>query len=151
LGLSYNAIQAVIAVGSGMLLGKGLGLGTQSGLRFLPERHTDFIFASLSEELGIIGALLLILTFIFLLYRIFIIFREQSELFPKIFSAIAFSIIFLQFFVNIGMNIGILPIVGITLPFVSYGGSSLLSNLILLGILSSMNKNIQEHRVLEIK
>ena len=151
LGLSYNAIQAVIAVGSGMLLGKGLGLGTQSGLRFLPERHTDFIFASLSEELGIIGALLLILTFIFLLYRIFIIFREQSELFPKIFSAIAFSIIFLQFFVNIGMNIGILPIVGITLPFVSYGGSSLLSNLILLGILSSMNKNTQEHRVLEIK
>jgi rod shape determining protein RodA len=151
LGLSYNAIQAVIAVGSGMLLGKGLGLGTQSGLRFLPERHTDFIFASLSEELGIIGALLLISTFIFLLYRIFTIFREQEELFPKIFSAIAFSIIFLQFFVNIGMNIGILPIVGITLPFVSYGGSSLLSNLILLGILSSMNKNTQEHKVLEIK
>jgi len=151
LGLSYNAIQAVIAVGSGMLLGKGLGLGTQSGLRFLPERHTDFIFATLSEELGIIGALLLILTFIFLLYRIFIIFREQGELFPKIFSAIAFSIIFLQFFVNIGMNIGILPIVGITLPFVSYGGSSLLSNLILLGILSSMNKNTQGRKVLEIK
>jgi rod shape determining protein RodA len=151
LGLSYNAIQAVIAVGSGMLFGRGLGLGTQSGLRFLPERHTDFIFATLSEELGIVGTVLLILTFVFLLYRIFVIFREQEELFPKLFSVIVFSVIFLQFFINIGMNIGILPIVGITLPFVSYGGSSLLSNLILLGILSSINKNDSPDKVLEIK
>lgn len=151
LGLSYNAIQSVIAVGSGMLLGRGLGLGTQSGLRFLPERHTDFIFATLSEELGMIGGILVIIAFAFLLYRIFTIFREQDELFCKIFSAIAFSIIFLQFFVNIGMNIGILPIVGITLPFVSYGGSSLLSNFILLGILSAMNRGTSAHKVLEIK
>ena len=151
LGLSYNAIQAVIAVGSGMLFGRGLGLGTQSGLRFLPERHTDFIFATLSEELGMIGAILVIITFAFLLYKIFTIFRAQEELFGKTFSAIAFSLIFLQFFLNIGMNIGILPIVGITLPFLSYGGSSLLSNFILLGILSSMNKGISSHKVLEIK
>lgn len=151
LGLSYNAIQSVIAVGSGMLFGRGLGLGTQSGLRFLPERHTDFIFATLSEELGMIGAVLLIIIFAFLLFKIYKIFQNQDELFCKIFSAIAFSLIFLQFFVNIAMNIGILPIVGITLPFVSYGGSSLLSNLILLGILSSMNKGESSHKVLEIK
>ena len=151
LGLSYNAIQAVIAIGSGMLFGRGLGLGTQSGLLFLPERHTDFIFATLSEELGMIGAILVIITFAFLLYKIFTIFRAQEELFGKTFSAIAFSLIFLQFFINIGMNIGILPIVGITLPFLSYGGSSLLSNFILLGILCSMNRGILSHKVLEIR
>ena len=151
LGLSYNAIQSVIAVGSGMLFGRGLGLGTQSGLRFLPERHTDFIFATLSEELGMIGAILVVATFAFLLYRIFIIFSNQEDLFGKIFSIVAFSLIFLQFFINIGMNIGILPIVGITLPFVSYGGSSLLSNFILLGILSAMNKTDDSKRVLEIR
>ncbi|MDP2585377.1 MAG: FtsW/RodA/SpoVE family cell cycle protein [Candidatus Levybacteria bacterium] len=151
LGLSYNAIQSVIAVGSGMLLGRGLGLGTQSGLRFLPERHTDFIFATLSESLGMIGATLLLIVFAYLLYRIFTIFRAQDELLNKTFSAIVFFVIFFQFFVNIGMNIGILPIVGITLPFVSYGGSSLLSNFIFLGILCAMNKGGSSHKVLEIK
>ncbi len=151
LGLSYNAIQSVIAVGSGMLFGRGLGLGTQSGLRFLPERHTDFIFATLSEELGLVGTILVIVTFIFLLYRIFKIFQNQDELFNKTFAAIAFSLILLQFFVNAGMNMGMLPIVGITLPFISYGGSSLLSNLIFLGILSSMDKGSRSNKVLEIK
>lgn len=151
LGLSYNAIQSVIAIGSGMLFGRGLGLGTQSGLRFLPERHTDFIFATLSEELGLIGALLIVGVLAFLLYRIFIIFLNQDDLFCKLFSAIVFSLIFLQFFVNIGMNIGILPIVGITLPFVSYGGSSLLSNFILLGVLSAISKGSSSRKVLEIK
>ena len=151
LGLSYNAIQSVIAIGSGMIIGRGLGLGTQSGLRFLPERHTDFIFAALSEELGIIGSVLMVIVFAVLLYKIFAIFLHQENLFCKIFSIAAFFIIFLQFFVNVGMNIGILPIVGITLPFVSYGGSSLLSNFILLGILSAMNKEKGSLRVLEIK
>lgn len=151
LGLSYNAIQSVIAVGSGMFIGRGLGLGTQSGLRFLPERHTDFIFATLSEELGMVGAILLVALFAFLLFKIYTIFRDQDDLFCKIFSVIAFFIIFFQFFVNIGMNIGIFPIVGITLPFVSYGGSSLLSNFIILGILNAMNKDESSHKVLEIK
>ncbi len=151
LGLSYNVIQSVIAVGSGMLIGRGLGLSTQSGLRFLPERHTDFIFATVSETFGLIGAILVVLIFAFLLYRIFIIYINQEELFEKVFSIIAFFLIFFQFFINVGMNIGILPIVGITLPFVSYGGSSLLSNFILLGILNSMNKSDTSHRVLEIK
>lgn len=151
LGLSYNAIQSVIAVGSGMLIGRGLGLGTQSGLRFLPERHTDFIFATLSEELGIVGGTLVVLTFGFLLYKIFTIFLNQEDLFCKVFSIITFSLIFFQFFINTGMNIGILPIVGITLPFVSYGGSSLLSNFILLGMLSAMSSRGSSRQVLEIK
>lgn len=151
LGLSYNASQSIIAVGSGMLIGRGLGLGTQSGLRFLPERHTDFIFATLSEELGMIGAILVIIAFAFLLYRIYVVFQNHEELFPKTFSAIAFSLIFIQFFINIAMNIGILPIVGITLPFVSYGGSSLLSNFILLGFFCAMNRNESGYKTLEIK
>lgn len=150
-GFSYNAIQSVIAVGSGMFFGRGLGLGTQSGLRFLPERHTDFIFATLSEELGLVGGLLIATVFIFLLYKIYSIFINQDKLFCKMYAAISFFLIFLQFFVNVGMNIGILPIVGITLPFVSYGGSSLLSNFILLGILSSMNRIDSQSKVLEIK
>lgn len=151
LGLSYNAIQSVIAVGSGMMFGRGLGLGTQSGLRFLPERHTDFIFATISEELGMIGAILVTVVFAFLLYRIFMIFLNQDDLFCKIFSIVTFFLIFFQFFVNIGMNIGILPIVGITLPFISYGGSSLLSNFIILGILSAMSFGNTSKKVLEIK
>lgn len=150
-GTSYNTIQSVIAVGAGMLIGRGLGLGTQSGLRFLPERHTDFIFATLSEELGIVGAVLVVSTFVFLLYKVFVIFLNQEDLFCKLFAIIAFSLIFFHFFLNVGMNIGLLPIIGITLPFVSYGGSSLLSNFILLGILSAMNKNESSKKVLEIR
>lgn len=150
LGTSYNAIQSIIAVGSGMFLGKGLGQGTQSTLSFLPERHTDFIFATISEQLGFVGSLLIILSFVFLLYKIFDLMRNTDDSFSKIFCAISFFIIFTQFFLNVGMNIGIVPVVGITLPFVSYGGSSLLSNFVLLGILSSIGKNVRERKVLEI-
>lgn len=151
LGFSYNAVQSVIAVGSGIILGKGLGQGTQSALQFLPERHTDFIFATLSEELGFIGGVVVLLSFAFLLYRIFVIFLNSDAVFPKLFSVTAFSFILLQFFINIGMNIGILPIVGVTLPFISYGGSSLLSNFIFLGLLSSISKNSLNRNVLEIR
>jgi len=150
LGTSYNAIQSIIAVGSGMLLGKGLGQGTQSGLRFLPERHTDFIFATISEQLGFIGGVLILLAFGFLLYRIFIIYENSNDGFSKIFAGTAFFLILIQFFVNVGMNIGLLPVVGVTLPFVSYGGSSLLASFILLGLLSSIEKQDKEE-VLEIK
>ena len=152
LGHSYNAIQSVIAVGSGMLLGRGLGQGTQSVLKFLPERHTDFIFATSTEELGFIGALLILFIFGLLLYKIFLIFLKSNDSFSKIFALVAFFIILVQFFINVGMNIGIVPIVGVTLPFVSYGGSSLLSNFILLGFLSAvdMGEN-REKDVLEIR
>lgn len=151
LGGSYNAIQSIIAVGSGMLFGKGLGLGTQSGLSFLPERHTDFIFATISEQLGFVGSIIIVLCFSFILYRIFKIFENCEDRFSKIFVATSFFIILVQFFINVGMNIGILPVVGVTLPFVSYGGSSLLSNFILLGLIASMEKGTREPEVLEIR
>ena len=139
LGLSYNAVQSLIAVGSGMILGRGLGQGSQSELRFLPERHTDFIFATLAEVLGFVGVVVVILCFFILLYKIFMIFSRSKDEFCKSFSIVTFFFILVQFFINIGMNIGILPIIGITLPFVSYGGSSLLSSFIFLGILSSLS------------
>ncbi len=151
LGFSYNAIQSIIAVGSGMLLGRGFGQGTQSSLRFLPERHTDFIFATLSEELGFIGGVLIITTFMFLLYRILVLFKEAKEKFVKIFAMSSFFLLTVEFFVNAGMNMGLVPIVGVSLPFVSYGGSSLLSNFILIGFLSSMKRYTDRKEALEIK
>lgn len=150
LGTSYNAIQAVIAVGSGMFLGRGLGQGTQAGLRFLPERHTDFIFATISEELGFVGSIIIVATFAFIFFRLYIIIKNTEDKFSKMFAITAFFIIFVHFFVNIGMNIGIVPIVGVTLPFVSYGGSSVLSNFILLGLLFALNKG-KRREVLEIR
>lgn len=151
LGTSYNSVQALIAVGSGMLMGKGLGEGTQSILRFLPERHTDFIFATLSEGMGFIGALIVILAFLLLLYRIIIISKNTDDLFEKTFLICCFLFLLIQFFSNIGMNIGILPVVGVTLPFISFGGSSLMSNFIFLGITSSISVSLKKRNVLEIK
>lgn len=151
LGTSYNVIQSVIAVGSGMFLGKGLGQGTQSGLRFLPERQTDFIFATISEQLGFVGSILVLLCFAFLLYKIYLIFLNSNDKFCKVFSAIVFFSFLIQIFVNVGMNLGVLPIVGVTLPFVSLGGSSLLSNFIFLGLLAAISKESKSSQVLEIK
>lgn len=151
LGISYNAIQSVIAVGSGGLMGKGLGEGTQSGLKFLPERHTDFIFATLVENFGFVGMLIIFACFAVLLYRIYGIFSQTEEAYYRIICISAFFLILIQFFVNAGMNMGIVPIVGVTLPFVSYGGSSMLSNFILLGIVSSISKNYTARHALEIR
>lgn len=149
LGTSYNAIQAVIAVGSGMFLGRGLGQGTQAQLRFLPERHTDFIFATISEELGFVGSVIIVIAFAFIFFRLYLIIKNSDDKFSKMFAITVFLVIFVHFFVNVGMNIGIVPIVGVTLPFVSYGGSSLLSNFILLGLLFALNKG-KRREVLEI-
>lgn len=151
LGVSYNSIQALIAVGSGTFLGKGLSEGTQSGLRFLPERQTDFIFATIAEGLGFLGAMIIIAAILFLCYRIYLIFSRTNDSFVRIFAAVTFGFILIPAFVNIGMNIGIVPIVGVTLPFVSFGGSSLLSNFIFLGILSAMSTSRKHKDVLEIK
>lgn len=150
LGTSYNVIQSIIAVGSGMIMGQGIGQGSQSSLRFLPERQTDFIFATISEQLGLIGVIIVLICFGFILYRILQIFLNTNDKFCKIFCAIVFFTFLVQIFVNIGMNVGILPIVGVTLPFVSYGGSSLLSNFIFLAFLNSINKSSKENKVLEI-
>lgn len=151
LGVSYNAIQSVVAVGSGMFLGKGLGEGTQSILRFLPERHTDFIFATYVEEFGFLGGIVLILVFCYLLYQMILIFQSSKEQFYKIFISCSFFLILVQVFFNIGMNIGLIPVVGVTLPFISYGGSSLLSNFILLGLISSIKSTLKDRNVLEIR
>jgi rod shape determining protein RodA len=151
LGTSYNSMQAIIAVGSGSFFGKGWFQGTQSSLLFLPERHTDFIFATLSEGLGFIGAAFVVLTFGFLCYRVYLIFRDAQDRFTQVFAASFFSLLIVQGFMNIGMNVGLLPIVGVTLPFVSFGGNSLLSNFIFLGILSTMSISQKHKNVLEIK
>ncbi|MFH2118193.1 MAG: FtsW/RodA/SpoVE family cell cycle protein [Candidatus Paceibacterota bacterium] len=133
-GAGYNARQALIAVGAGQFTGRGLGHGTQSQLRFLPERQTDFIFASLAEEWGLLGSLVVIALYAtlisFLLYQAKFVSETDQALFLLI-TAVHFLA---QILVNIGMNIGLLPITGITLPLISYGGSSLLATLILLGI-----------------
>lgn len=151
LGTSYNVVQAIIAVGAGRIIGRGVGEGTQSGLRFLPERHTDFIFATISEGYGLIGAGIVVVCFVYILYRIYVVHLRSEDNFAKIFCAGAFFFILIQFFVNIGMNVGILPVVGITLPFVSYGGSSLISTAIFLGIVSAIARESLREKVLEIR
>ena len=150
-GRSYNLIQAVIAVGSGMFFGKGIGEGTQSQLKFLPENHTDFIFASLAEKLGFLGTVIVLLAFIALLWRIYRIIMNVQDPFGKLFSIAAFLFLIVHFFVNIGMNVGLVPVVGVTLPFISYGGSSLLANFIMLGILSSISVASRKRETLQIK
>ncbi|KKT81436.1 hypothetical protein A2971_00045 [Candidatus Gottesmanbacteria bacterium RIFCSPLOWO2_01_FULL_46_21] len=136
-GAGYNAIQAMIAVGSGQLFGRGLGRGTQSHLRFLPEHHTDFIFATLVEELGFVGGALLIAGYAYLLWRVIrpLVRGSLTDAYPYIFTIGLFSMILTQIFINTGMNMGIIPITGITLPFVSYGGSSVLSLCLSFGLL----------------
>jgi len=138
LGRGYHVIQSVIAVGSGGTFGRGLGHGTQSGLRFLPEHYTDFIFASLSEELGFLGGLTVIILFAIMLNRIQKLAVGETELVIKLYSLGILAQLTFQIFVNMGMNMGLAPVTGITLPFLSYGGSSLLSLGVSLGIVNSM-------------
>ena len=150
-GSSYNAIQSLISIGSGGFFGKGFGQATQSILKFLPERHTDFIFATIAESLGIVGGMLILVLFTFLLYKIYKISTTVSDSFSYL-VLMGFYFLFLtHIFLNIGMNIGIVPIVGITLPFVSYGGSSLLTSFIILGIISSITFDYRKKNSLEIR
>ncbi len=148
----YHVIQAIIAVGSGGLFGRGLGRGSQSQLLFLLERHTDFIFASLVEELGFIGGLLLLFAYGLLFYRILKISQKSTSRLGQLFCLGFFSQILFQVFVNIGMNMGMVPITGVTLPLVSYGGSSLVATMIGLGIVASFGRYKSEKtKTLEIK
>ncbi|MBI5452140.1 rod shape-determining protein RodA, partial [Candidatus Gottesmanbacteria bacterium] len=138
LSAGYNSIQAMIALGSGQLMGLGLGRGTQSHLRFLPEFHTDFVFASLGEELGFIGASMVIIFYLILLGRILKAGSSTGDDFGKLLTLGIFAQLFIQVFINIGMNLGLLPITGITLPLLSYGGSSIISTFIELGLIASV-------------
>lgn len=141
LGRGYNAIQSTIAVGSGQLIGLGLGRGTQSRLQFLPEFRTDFIFASIAEEMGFFGSLIILTLYLLLLtYCLKIASNSEDNLYSLLIIGV-FSMLLFQVFINIGMNIGLLPITGITLPFISYGGSSVIATYICLGIVASAAKN----------
>lgn len=133
-GASYNVVQALIALGSGQMVGRGLGRGTQSHLDFLPEGRTDFIFAAAGEELGFIGISLIILIFAFLVYRILRIGSQVKDAEKSLFAFGAAFILLTQFFINAGMNMGIFPVSGVTLPLVSFGGSSILSLFILIAL-----------------
>lgn len=151
LGAGYNVIQSVIAVGSGGILGKGLGHGTQSHLRFLPERHTDFIFASLAEELGIIGSILVLFCLGGLLYRLLTLATHTRSASSRLIYVGIFSYLAFQVFINLGMNIGIAPVTGVTLPLISYGGSSVLAIAITLGIAASCARSDHSRALIEIR
>jgi rod shape determining protein RodA len=138
LGTGYHVIQSTIAIGSGQLIGRGLGQGTQTQLKFLPEHHTDFIFASISEELGFIGGLMVIVLYGYLYWRIYKISQNTTDPKASLFCLSAVALLSFQTFINIGMNLGLTPITGITLPFLSYGGSSLWSLAITLGLVNSI-------------
>ncbi len=137
-GSGYNVLQAMVAVGSGGLSGKGLGYGSQSQLSFLPEKHTDFIFAVVAEELGLAGALFVISLYAVLLYRIRRIGTLASDNFGYLLSLGVMIMVFVQIMINVGMNVGLLPVTGLPAPFLSYGGSSLLSMCASLGLLLSV-------------
>lgn len=138
LGQGYNIIQSTIAVGSGHIFGRGLGRGTQSRLQFLPEYRTDFIFAAMAEELGFLGSILIISIYLFLVVYCFRIAMGITDYFGSLIAIGVAGMILFQSVVNVGMNIGLLPVTGITLPLLSYGGSSLIATLISLGLVASV-------------
>src|SRR2546429_152369 len=137
LGAGYNVIQSTVAVGSGGVFGLGFGRGTQSPLNFLPEHHTDFIFATLAEELGLVGALLLLILLTTILFRLLRRIGHVS-FFGSLTLVGLFVLVAFQAAINIGMNVGLAPVTGITLPFVSYGGTSLITLMIGIGLAESI-------------
>lgn len=140
LGTGYNLIQSTIAVGSGQVVGRGLGRGTQSRLQFLPEFRTDFIFASIAEELGFIGSVIILFLYLFMITYVLKLSEKAFDLFGFLIVFGVMSMLFFQTSVNIGMNVGLIPITGITLPLISYGGSSLVATLISLGMVASVGR-----------
>ncbi|MSU45389.1 MAG: rod shape-determining protein RodA [Candidatus Zambryskibacteria bacterium] len=139
-GSGYNAYQSTIAVGSGQVWGKGIGYGTQSRLKFLPEYQTDFIFAAFAEEWGFLGVLILLILYGTLMWRILVNAILGVSNFEVLFGAGLAVLFMTHFIVNVGMNIGVLPVTGITIPFMSYGGTHLLTEFMGLGILMGMRR-----------
>jgi len=137
-GAGYNSIQSKIAVGSGRFAGKGFMKGTQSQLNFLPAHHTDFIFSVFSEEHGFLGAIALLILYSLLFISGYRIAARSDDKFGVLLGMGLTSVIFWQTFINMGMVVGIMPVVGVTLPFMSYGGTSLVINLIIIGFLQSI-------------
>jgi rod shape determining protein RodA len=138
-GVGYNTNQSKIAIGAGRFIGKGYKQGTQTQSNFIPEQHTDFIFTAVGEEFGFIGGLSVLAAFFWLIMSIINAAERQYLKFARIFGYCVASIIFFQVFINIGMVLGILPVIGIPLPFISYGGSSLISMTIMLFVFIRMD------------
>jgi rod shape determining protein RodA len=138
LGGGYHLIQSRIAIGAGQLLGRGLNKGTQTQLNFIPEQHTDFIFSAIGEELGFVGALLVILAFWFICLRIILVAQNARDNFGSLLAVGVFGMIVFQVVVNISMTIGLGPVTGIPLPWVSYGRSAMLTNFIGIGLVESV-------------
>ena len=144
LGAGYQVIQSKIAIGSGGLTGKGFLEGTQTKLAFLPEQHTDFIFSVICEEFGFIGAFFVLALFIFILWRALSIAVQTKNRFSSLTAIGLATILLFHIFVNIGMTIGIMPVTGLPLPFLSYGGSTLITNMVLIGLLLNIYANRYE-------
>jgi rod shape determining protein RodA len=141
LGAGYHVIQSKIAVGSGGFIGKGYLQGTQGSLRFLPEQHTDFAFAVFSEEWGFLGSLLLLVLFLLLVYRLFFLTARSQDRFAS-FACGGIAVFFLTHIViNLAMVCGLFPVVGIPLPFLSYGGSSMLTGMMSLGVAANLSRS----------
>ncbi|QQS38554.1 rod shape-determining protein RodA [Candidatus Woesebacteria bacterium] len=140
LGSGYNSIQSIISVGSGRVIGRGLGKGVQTQLAFLPEKHNDFILASVAEELGFVGTTLLVLSFFALLWRLTVFLEIAQNPIARSYVSGIFLVLFFQVFFNIGMNMGLFPITGIPLPLVSAGGSSFLATMTALGIANNTRR-----------
>jgi rod shape determining protein RodA len=144
----FNIGQALISIGSGQTVGKGFSIGTQNQLHFLRVRHTDFIFSVIGEELGFIGSLLLFGLLIMLIFRIMRAADMAGDSFGRLICVGIAALIFFQTFVNLGVNLGLLPVTGTPLPFVSYGGSSLFAFLISIGLVQSV---LMRHRTLDFE
>jgi rod shape determining protein RodA len=137
-GKGYQVIQSQVAIGSGGMFGKGFGEGSQTNLAFLPEEHTDFIFSVLSEQFGFIGAFVVLVLFFILILRSIMICRMYSDNFVNLVVSGACAILFFHTFVNVAMTIGFMPVTGLPLPFLSYGGSFVITCMMLVGLLLNM-------------
>jgi rod shape determining protein RodA len=144
-GAGYNAYQSTIAVGSGQVWGKGVGYGTQSKLQFLPEYETDFIFAAFAEEWGLVGVIMLFTLFGIVIWRLLFHALRGATNFERLFATGVAILIISHFFIHIGMNIGLLPVTGTTIPFLSYGGSHLITEFLAVGMVIAMSKYTKRH------
>ncbi|HRJ40580.1 MAG: rod shape-determining protein RodA [Caldilineaceae bacterium] len=145
---SFNVVQALISIGNGGWLGKGWGHGSQNQLHFLRVRHTDFIFSVIAEELGFVGTVLILLLLFFIIWRLVRIADLAQDQFGRLLTMGVAAIIFFQTLINVGMNLSIMPVTGVTLPFLSYGGSSLLSMLLAIGLAQSV---VMRHRKMDFQ
>jgi rod shape determining protein RodA len=138
LGSGYNAIQAKVAIGSGGFFGKGFLQGNQTQLQYIPEQWTDFIFCVIGEEFGFLGSITTLILFFYMFFRLLRISTNAKDEFLSLVVVGVLAVYFTHLMINVGMTVGILPVIGIPLPFVSYGGSSLLVNMFMLGIAANI-------------